>query len=423
MSRGPSPARRSSTHLVVAAAGGVAALKTPSLIRALRRSGCEVRAAATADAYAFVTRLSVAVAAGGEVFDRESWFAADGHIRHLAWAGWADGLVVAPATADALASAAHGRVDNVVSALISGGVKRVLWAPAMNPAMWRHPPVQRNVEILAGLGHDFVGPVEGYLAGAEEGAGEGRMAEVDQIASMAMGLGYGGDLAGVRVLVSAGPTHEYLDPVRFLGNPSSGKTGYALAEAARARGGEVTLVSGPTALPDPPGVRTVRVVDAEAMADALTRHFDACDVLVMSAAVADWRPRERADRKESKNNGGRELSLVRTPDILESLATRRSHQVMVGFAMETHEGVERAAAKARDKGLAFILLNYPSPDVPHGGAARDGGAGAVGFGADASEVTLVQPDGSAEPWPRLSKRDLADALLDRVRPLLEGGVG
>jgi len=382
-----------------------------------------VRSAATADAYAFVTRLSLAVAAGGEVFDRESWFAADGRIRHLDWAAWADGLVVAPATADVLASAAQGRVDNVVSALIAGGVRRVLWAPAMNPAMWRHPPVQRNVEVLEGLGHVFVGPVEGLLASAEEGEGEGRMAEVDQVASMARGLGYGGDLAGVRVLVSAGPTHEYLDPVRFLGNPSSGKTGYAVAQAARARGAEVTLVTGPTALPDPPGVRTVRVVDASAMAEALERHFDACDLLVMSAAVADWRPRERATRKEPKREGERDLVLVRTPDILSRLATRRSRQVMVGFAMETHEGVERAAAKARDKGLAFILLNYPSPEGGPGDGASGDVAHTVGFGADASEVTLVGPDGNAEPWPRLSKRGLADALLDRARPLLSAGVG
>lgn len=410
MSDAPTPAKRTSARLIVAAAGGVAALKTPSLIRRLRRTGCEVRAAATRDAYAFITPLSLAVAAGGAVFDRESWFAPDGHIRHIEWARWADGLVVAPATADALAAAAHGRVDDVVSALVAAGVRRVLWAPAMNPAMWAHGPVQRNVEALEALGHGFVGPVEGPLAGAEEGAGAGRMAEVDAITSVALGLPYGDDLAGVRVLVSAGPTHEFLDPVRFLGNPSSGKTGYAVAAAARARGAQVTLVSGPTTLPDPLGVRVERVVDAAAMAAALEASFDACDLLVMSAAVADWRPRERAAHKEPKRGEERRLELVRTPDILARLAQRRGGQVMVGFAMETDQGVERAAAKARDKGLAFVLLNYP--------AAGGGGEPAVGFGADASEVTLVRPDGTAEGWPRLGKRELADALLDRARALL-----
>jgi len=415
VSPAPNPSTRGKPRLIVAAAGGVAAVKTPSVMRRLRELGCEVRAAATRDAYAFVTRLSLAVAAGGEVLDRDSWFAADGRIRHLEWAGWADGLVVAPATADALAGAAHGRVDDVVSALIAGGVPRVLWAPAMNPAMWRHPPVQRNVATLEGLGHAFVGPVEGPLAGGEEGEGLGRMAEPEAIAAAALGLSRFGDLAGVRVLVSAGPTHEYLDPVRFIGNPSSGKTGFAVAAAAKARGARVDLVTGPTALPAPPGVGVQRVVDAAAMADALQARFADCDLLVMTAAVADWRPAERSDRKEAKAEGKRSLKLVRTPDILSRLAAQRQRQVMVGFAMETHEGVERAARKAREKGLAFILLYYPTR-----GVAGEASSEAVGFGADASDVTLVNPDGSSEAWPRLSKRELADAILDRARPLLGG---
>lgn len=389
----------------MAASGGVAALKTPSVLRRLREAGCEVRVAATDGAYAFVTRLSLAVAAGGEVFDRERWFAADGHVRHLEWARWADGLVVAPATADALASAATGRAHDVVSALIAGGVRRVLWAPAMNPAMWRHPPVQRNVGILEGLGHGLVGPVVGPLGGAEEGEGLGRMAEPEAIVSAALGLPFDHDLAGVRVLVSAGPTREYLDPVRFLSNPSSGRTGYAVAEAARARGADVTLVTGPTSLPDPVGVTVERVEDAVAMGEALEDRFDDCDLLVMTAAVGDWRPAERSDRKEPKSDGGRTLELVRTPDVLAGLAKRKRRQVLVGFAMETHEGVERAARKARDKGLDFIALNYP---------ARDG----VGFGADANEITVVRADGASEAWPLMSKRDLADALLDEARPLL-----
>jgi len=388
----------------------VAALKTPTLVRRLRRSGCEVRVAATDDAYAFVTPLSLAVAAGGEVFDRDRWFAADGRVRHLEWARWADGLVVAPATADALASAATGRAHDVVSALITAGVPRVLWAPAMNPAMWAHPPVQRNVEMLAGLGHTFVGPVEGPLAGADEGEGPGRMAEPDAIAAVALGLAFERDLRGVRVLVSAGPTREFLDPVRFLSNPSSGKTGYAVAQASHARGADVTLVTGPTVLPDPLGVRVEHVVDADGMLAALAERFDDSDLLVMSAAVGDWRPAERSDRKEPKSAGERSLRLVRTPDILATLAERRRRQVVIGFAMETHEGVERAARKARDKGLALIALNYP---------AREG----LGFGVDENEVTLVRPDGSSEAWPRMSKRDLADALLDRAAALLAGRAG
>ena len=379
----------------------MAAIKTPTLVRRLRQAGCEVRAAATPDAYAFVTPLSLAVASGSEVFDRERWFAADGQVRHLEWSRWADGLIVAPATADALANAAAGRAHDVISALIVAGVPRVLWAPAMNPSMWGHARVQHNVETLARLGHDFVGPVQGPLASAEEGEGVGRMAEPDAIVSAALGIPFDRDLRDVRVLVSAGPTREYLDPVRFISNPSSGRTGFALAEAARARGAAVTLVSGPSALPDPPGVHVVRVEDADGMLAALAERFDDSDLLVMSAAVGDWRPADRSERKEPKTEGERSLRLVRTPDILATLATRRRRQVVVGFAMETHEGVERAARKARDKGLAFIVLNYP---------ARPG----VGFGAAENEVILVRPDGSSEAWPRMSKRDLADAILDRA---------
>lgn len=409
MSRDPKRLPRSRPRLIVAAAGGVAALKTPTLVRRLREAGCEVRVAATEAAYAFVTPLSLAVAAGSEVLDRSSWFRPDGRVRHVEWGRWADGLVVAPATADALASAAHGGAGDVIAALIAAGVPRVLWAPAMNPAMWTHPPVARNVESLRALGHGFVGPVEGRLAGAEEGEGVGRMAEPEDIVAAALALPYGSDLRGARVLVSAGATREYLDPVRFLSNPSSGKTGFAVAAAARARGAEVTLVTGPTVLPSPPGVRVERVEDADAMAAVLEAAFDACDLLVMTAAVADWRPAERSDRKRAKTEGEVSLRLVRTPDILSRLAARRRAQVLVGFAMETHGGVERAAGKAREKGLAFILLNYP---------AREG----VGFGADDNEVTLVLPDGSAERWPRMDKRDLAHALLSRARPLLSGRV-
>jgi phosphopantothenoylcysteine decarboxylase/phosphopantothenate--cysteine ligase len=388
----------------------VAALKTPTLIRRLRQLGCEVRAAATEGAYAFVTPLSLSVAAGSPVLDRERWFAPDGGILHVTWAAWADGMVVAPATADALASAAHGRADDVVSALVVAGVPRVLWAPAMNPAMWRHAPVARNVETLRALGHDLVGPVEGPLASADEGRGVGRMADADAIAGRALGLAHSPDLHGRRVLVSAGPTREYLDPVRFLSNPSSGRTGYAVAEAARARGARVTLISGPTALEDPVDVRTVHVDSAEAMLRALEHEADDHDLLVMSAAVADWRPAHRSERKQRKEGDTGELALVRTVDILMRLASRPRPLVVVAFAMETHEGVERAARKAREKGAVFVALNYP---------ARPG----LGFGSHTNEVTLVRPDGSSEPLPAMSKRDLADVLLDRAREALPGAGG
>lgn len=391
--------------IVVAATGGVAALKTPALLRRLLEAGHEVRVAATDDAYHFVTALSLAVAAGSEVFDRTAWFAPDGRARHLEFARWADLLLVAPATADALASAAAGRADDVVSALVVSGVPKVAWVPAMNTAMWAHPAVARNVATLQADGHGFVGPVYGPLAAQGEGAGVGRMAEPDKIVVALPGLFKPQDFAGKHVLVSAGPTREYLDPVRFLSNPSSGKMGYAVAEAALSRGAEVTLVSGPSSLEPPGGATLKRVESAAEMLSALKAHFGAADVLVMSAAVADWRAERVAVEKVAKIGESRTLELVRTPDILSELSKVRVQQVMVGFAMETHSGVERAADKARRKKLDFICLNYPAE--AH-----------TSFGGDDNEITFVTPDGRAEALPLLPKREVADRLLDKVADVL-----
>ena len=386
--------------LIVAASGGVAALKTPSLLRRLQEAGHEVRVVATDDALYFVTKLSLAVAAGGEVFDREAWFAPDGQARHIDWARWADALLVAPATADALASAATGRGDDVISALILAGVPEVVWAPAMNTEMWRHLAVERNVETLRTFGHHFIGPSKGNLAAKGEGAGVGRMVEPEEIVAR-LGNLFQRDLAGHHVLVSAGPTREYLDPVRFISNPSSGRMGYALAEAAAARGARVTLVSGPTSLTRPHSVERVDVESAEEMLEALSDHFEGASILIMSAAVADWRAADIATEKQAKSGDEQTLALKRTPDILETLSERKKQQIMVGFAMETHQGVERAADKAKRKKLEFICLNYPTQEN-------------TAFGGDTNKVTIVTADESAEELPLMSKRDLADVILDRA---------
>ena len=392
--------------LLVAASGGVAALKTPSLLRRLREAGHEVRAAATNDAYRFVTELSLAVAAGGEVFDRTTWFAPDGRARHIELARWADALIVAPATADALSGAAQGRADDVVSALSISGVPKVIWVPAMNTEMWNHPAVQRNVTRLREDGHAFIGPAHGTLAAKGEGEGVGRMVEPEEVVVALPGLFAKKDFAGQRVLVSAGPTREYLDPVRFISNPSSGKMGYAVAAAAVERGAEVTLVTGPSQVTPPLGATVEQVESAEEMLEALRKHFAKASVLVMSAAVADWRGAEVATEKQAKMGERQTLELVRTPDILSELAKERDAQLMVGFAMETHQGVERAADKARRKGLEFICLNYPTQAQ-------------TAFGGDNNEVTLVTPEGEAEKLPVMSKREVAERILDRVLESLE----
>jgi phosphopantothenoylcysteine decarboxylase/phosphopantothenate--cysteine ligase len=392
--------------VVVAATGGAAAVKTPFLLRRLREAGHEVRAAATDDAFHFVTPLSLALASGGHVLDRRRWFEAHGRSLHLEWAEWADLLLVAPATAEALASAAHGHGRDVVSALVLAGARRIAWAPAMNGEMWANPAVQRNVERLRADGHAVLGPTAGAMATVGEAEGTGRMLEPEELVAALASLFMQRDLSGRHVLVSAGPTREYLDPVRFLSNPSSGRMGYAVAAAAEARGARVTLVSGPTVLPDPPGVELVRVSSAEEMLVALRAEFDACDALVMTAAVADWRAEHPLGRKEPKMGSTQTLELVRTADILETLAGQRTDQVMVGFAMETDAGVAHAADKARRKGLDFICLNYPT---------REGS----GFGGVQNEVTIVAPDGSAEPLPLMPKADLAHLILDRVAAILE----
>jgi phosphopantothenoylcysteine decarboxylase/phosphopantothenate--cysteine ligase len=401
----PESSAKRKLRVIVAATGGAAAVKTPFVLRRLRDAGHEVRAAATEDAFHFVTRLSLSLAAGGEVLDRSRWFEANGRALHLEWARWADLLLVAPATAHAMASAAHGHAGDVVSALVVAGASRVAWAPAMNGEMWESPAVQRNVEQLLADGHVLLGPVQGAMAAVGETEGAGRMLEPEELAARVPSLFAPRDLEGRQVLVSAGPTREYLDPVRFLSNPSSGRMGFAIAEAAAARGARVTLVSGPTSLPAPPGVLLREVVTAQEMLSELRASFAACDALLMTAAVADWRAAQVAEHKEPKSGERLNLELVRTPDILESLAAERTSQTVVGFAMETREGIERAAEKARRKRLDFICLNYPT---------REGSA----FGGADNEVTIVTPDGAAEALPRMSKLELAHLILDRVSVLV-----
>ena len=392
-------------RVLVAAGGGVAAIKTPTLLRRLREAGHEVRALATPRALEFVTELSLAVAAGGEVATEARWFSAYGNALHIELARWAELVVVAPATADQLAKAASGLADDLLSATLLAGARRVLWAPAMNPEMWQHPATRANIAKLEAWGHAFGGPEYGGLAAGGEGEGLGRMSEPEAIVERVRYLLTPKDLEGVTVLVSAGPTREYLDPVRFISNPSSGRMGYAVAEAARDRGARVVLVSGPTALPVPWGVEFVRVTSALEMHDAMHAHFAEADVVVMTAAVADYRPAEVKAEKEPKTAGEKVVPLVPNPDILKSLGEAKGDRVLVGFAMETHAGVARAAEKARRKNLDFICLNYPT---------REGSA----FGGTHNEVTIVTPEGTSEALPRMSKRALADEILDRVHRIL-----
>ena len=392
-------------RVLVAAGGGVAAMKTPFLLRRLREAGFEVRALASERALAFTTETALAVAAGSPVATEARWFAASGGALHLELARWADLLVVAPATAAGLARAAAGLAEDLTTAVITAGVPRVLWAPAMNPEMWNYPATQENVARLRGWGQAFVGPEYGALAAVGEGEGRGRMSEPETIVEHVRYHLTPKDLEGLRVIVSAGPTREYFDPVRFISNPSSGKMGYALAEAARDRGAHVTLVSGPTNLPTPWGVEVVRVERAEEMHREILERFEAADAVVMAAAVADWRPAQTAPEKTAKQGGEKTVALVANPDILASLGERKGRRVLVGFAMETTSGRERARSKLERKNLDFICLNYPT----HEGSA---------FGGDYNEVEMIFRDGSVVKTGRVSKREVANAIWDRVRGLV-----
>lgn len=389
-------------RVLVAVTGGVAAIKAPHLLRLLRARGHEVRVLATPRALEFITPLSLAVAAGGEVATEEAWFRPDGRALHIDLARWAEVVLVAPATAEAMAKAALGLSDDLLSATLLAGAKRVAWAPAMNEAMWLAPQTQAHAERLKALGHALFGPAYGPLAAVGEGEGWGRMLEPEELVERLEAFLTPKDLEGLRLLVSAGPTREYLDPVRFLSNPSSGRMGYAVAEAARDRGAEVVLVSGPTCLQDPWGVEVIRVESALEMRQAILERYPWAEAVVMAAAVADYRPAEVLRDKEPKVEAERTLRLVPNPDILKELGERKGGRVLVGFAMETAQGLERAREKLRRKNLDLIALNWVN---------REG----VGFGSPENEVVLIARDGRVLELPRMEKRQVAHRILDLVK--------
>jgi phosphopantothenoylcysteine decarboxylase/phosphopantothenate--cysteine ligase len=389
-------------RVLVAVTGGVAAIKAPHLLRLLRARGHEVRVLATPRALEFITPLSLAVAAGGEVATEEAWFRPDGRALHIDLARWAEVVLVAPATAEAMAKAALGLADDLLSATLLAGARRVAWAPAMNEAMWLAPQTQGHAERLKALGHAVFGPGYGPLAAVGEGEGWGRMLEPEELLERLEAFLAPKDLLGLRLLVSAGPTREYLDPVRFISNPSSGRMGYAVAEAARDRGAEVVLVSGPTCLKAPWGVEVVRVESALEMRQAILERYPWAKAVVMAAAVADYRPAEVLKDKEPKAEVEKTVRLVPNPDILKELGERKEGRVLVGFAMETASGLERAQEKLRRKNLDLIALNWVN---------RDG----VGFGSPENEVVLIARDGRVLELPRMEKRQVAHRILDLVK--------
>ncbi|MBX3342417.1 MAG: bifunctional phosphopantothenoylcysteine decarboxylase/phosphopantothenate--cysteine ligase CoaBC [Nitrospira sp.] len=389
----------SGVRLVLAVTGSIAAYKAVSLLRLLRREAATVNVVMTAGACRFVTPLTFEVLSGAHV--ATDLFEAHQEMLHLSLPEQAQAIVIAPATANCLAKAALGLADDLLSTMLLTTQCPVIFAPAMDGDMWQHPTVVEHVAALRARGAIIVEPEDGPLASGRQG--QGRLADEERIlAAVHHAVHPRRDWSGRKVLISAGPTQEAIDPVRFLSNRSSGKMGYALAEAARARGADVVLVSGPTSIPVPAGVEYCPVITAEEMHKALTTQLDWSDTVIMAAAVADFRPARPSAHKIKKRRGPvTHLDLEATDDILCELRDRRTSQVLVGFAAETDDLLAHAKEKLHAKGLDLLVAN----DVTAPGS---------GFGSDTNRVWLLAREADPEELPLLSKRDVADRILDRI---------
>ncbi|MFZ5901091.1 MAG: bifunctional phosphopantothenoylcysteine decarboxylase/phosphopantothenate--cysteine ligase CoaBC [Bacillota bacterium] len=395
-------------RIVLGVTGGIAAYKAAELVGRMTKDGADVRVIMTRSAQKFISPLTLSTLSGHPV--STDLFGPGGEsVPHIDLAREADLLVLAPATANVIGKIAAGIADDLLTTVVLACTAPVLVCPAMNCRMFRNPIVQMNIEKLKGLGFHFVPPESGRLACGEEGPG--RLASVDKILAAAGDLlNARRDFAGCRVLVTAGPTREPLDPVRFLSNRSSGRMGYAVAAAAAERGAGVVLVSGPTALAPPAGVTLVQVTTAREMLEAVLGHFPQSDVVIKAAAVADYRPRAESVQKIKKSAGELRLELERNPDILAELGRRKGRQILVGFAAETEAAEENAMLKARAKGADFIVAN----DVTAPGA---------GFDVTTNVVSLVYPDGRVVRLPQMDKKAVAHHILDAVAELRRGGAG
>ncbi len=395
-------------HILLGVTGGIAAYKSVELVRLLKKAGADVQVLMTPDAARFITPLTLGTVSGHPVLTDIFPEAEDGSwTRHISLGRWADVFVIAPATAQTLAKMAGGFCDNILTATALAARCPLLVCPAMDEDMLVHPATQRNLEALRACGHVLMPPTYGPLASGL--VGQGRLPEPEEIMQRILETiaadkegddSAPRDLENIRVLVTAGPTREHVDPVRFLSNPSSGKMGFALAEAAARRGAAVTLICGPAHLDTPPHVERINVESAEEMHDAVMAHREA-DIVIMAAAVADYAPMERSTQKIKKGSGNMVLHLRRTPDILYALQQRRAEgQLLVGFAMETNEGLENARKKLHDKNMDWIVLNMLTPES--------------GFETETNRVTLLDRNGHEEALPMMSKREAAEIILDRI---------
>jgi phosphopantothenoylcysteine decarboxylase/phosphopantothenate--cysteine ligase len=382
--------------------GGIAAYKACSLTRLMTRAGAAVQVVMTRSATRFVGPDTFAALSGRRVYT-DLW-EAPGDVVHVRLAHDVDVAVVAPATANVLAKLANGIADDLLTSTLLETTRPLVLAPAMHTGMWEHPATRANLEALVARGAVVVGPVGGPLAAGDEGMG--RLAEPQTILSaLEEVLAHGRDLAGRRIVVTAGPTHEPIDPVRFIGNRSTGRMGFAVAQDALDRGADVTLIVGPGTVEPPLGPRVVRVTTAEEMREATLAAADGADAVVMAAAVADFRPDVAGERKLKKQEGPPEIHLVATPDILAELGASKGRFVLVGFAAETEDVEAAGRAKLAAKGLDVLVAN-------------EVGRAGTGFGSETNRAAIVERDGEGEPLRDWTKRQLATAICDRLARLL-----
>jgi phosphopantothenoylcysteine decarboxylase/phosphopantothenate--cysteine ligase len=396
-------------RIVLGVGGGIAAYKSAELARALQRRNHDVQVVLTDAAQQFITPLTFAALTGRRVIT--SLFPPDGNpestlssaVEHIGVAQENDVLVVAPATANLLAKFAHGIASDFLTTLYLAFSGKVVLAPAMNVNMWNHPATQANLVVLRERGHILVDPAEGWLACGT--VGTGRLAEPEQIAETVDELAHQRrDLAGETVLVTAGPTQEPIDPVRYITNRSSGKMGYAIAAAAHARGARVILVSGPVQLQAAAGVTVVRVRTAEQMREAVMQHLPEASIVVKTAAVADYHVRTVSPQKLKKTGTSFSLELDPTPDILAEIGAKKGDRLLIGFAAETEHLVEEARRKLKTKKCDMVVANLVGKED-------------TGFDADHNEVLLVTADTEVVQIGRAPKREIADRILDHVRVL------
>ncbi len=393
-------------EIIVGVCGGIAAYKVVELVRELTKRGANVHVVMTKNAQQFIAPLTFQTLSGNPVLCDMFQLLQGSKIGHVALADIADLMVVAPATANVLGKIANGIADDFLTTMVMATTVPVLFAPSMNVKMWQSNIVQSNVERLKANGYQFVGPIEGDLACGS--VGKGRLAEIEEIIEKIEDIFTKKDLTGQRIMVTAGPTLEPLDPVRYITNRSSGKMGFALAKMARRRGAEVILISGPNNLSLPRrDIPQIMVNTAREMYDAVLEHFSHYNIVIMAAAVADFRPKDMLTEKITKRkNGTFVLELEQNPDILKELGQKRTNHILVGFAAETSDLTEKAETKLREKNLDLIVAN----DVTQAGA---------GFGVDTNIVKIIDAEGKIKSLPLMSKDEVANIILDQVVKLVK----